>query len=106
LSSHTLRHEEEHAASRPGRSIAQTSCTLAVHDYCPVTMLRFPKLFVSAPLWCHNRLVDGSRWCLCASRWREALEAGKAPPVVLEATDAKALKYVTMEQLREHEFKG
>jgi len=50
--------------------------------------------------------VDGSRWCLCATRWREALEAGKAPPVVLEATEAKALKYVTLEQLREHEFKG
>ncbi len=53
-----------------------------------------------------HRLVEGSRWCLCATRWREALEAGKAPPVVLEATDSKALQYVTLEQLREHEYRG
>jgi hypothetical protein len=47
-------------------------------------------------------LKPGDRWCLCASRWREAKEAGVAPPVVLEATSAAALKIVPLEELREH----
>ena len=46
-------------------------------------------------------LKPGDRWCLCASRWQEAYDAGMAPPVVLEATHKAALQYVSMEALRE-----
>lgn len=45
-------------------------------------------------------LRAGDRWCLCALRWREAFEAGKAPLVDLEATNEAALKFVTLEQLK------
>lgn len=38
-------------------------------------------------------LVDGDRWCVCASRWQEAYDAGSAPPVVLAATHVKALDW-------------
>jgi len=51
-------------------------------------------------------LVPGSRWCLCVLRWREALEAGVAPPVDLEATHASALKFVALEDLKAHAFGG
>ena len=51
-------------------------------------------------------LEPGDRWCLCALRWREALEAGVAPPVVLEATHANALQFVTMAQLEKRRFQG
>lgn len=47
-------------------------------------------------------LKPGDRWCLCAVRWKEALAAGKAPPVILEATHAKALELVSLEQLQLH----
>jgi uncharacterized protein len=47
-------------------------------------------------------LVAGDRWCLCASRWAEALEAGVAPPVRLEATHARALEWVDLADLRHH----
>jgi uncharacterized protein (DUF2237 family) len=47
-------------------------------------------------------LRDGDRWCLCVTRWKEALEAGFAPQVVLEATHISALEFVTLEQLRAH----
>lgn len=49
-------------------------------------------------------LASGDRWCLCATRWAEALAAGVAPPVVLESTHASALKFVTMAQLEKHRF--
>ena len=45
-------------------------------------------------------LKPGDRWCLCASRWKEALDDGMAPPVVLEATHEAALKYVALETLQ------
>ena len=45
-------------------------------------------------------LKAGNVWCLCALRWKEALEAGVAPPVILEATNIKALEYVTLEELK------
>ena len=51
-------------------------------------------------------LVPGDRWCLCASRWQEALEAGVAPPVVLEGTHALALEFSSLESLREYAVEG
>ncbi|MBU0587060.1 MAG: DUF2237 domain-containing protein [Gammaproteobacteria bacterium] len=47
-------------------------------------------------------LRAGDRWCLCALRWQEALEAGVAPPVVLECTHAQALEFVSLAQLQAH----
>ncbi|MBS2013617.1 MAG: DUF2237 domain-containing protein [Deltaproteobacteria bacterium] len=47
-------------------------------------------------------LHAGDRWCLCASRWAEAEAAGVAPPVVLEATHAKAVSIVPRERLEAH----
>lgn len=45
-------------------------------------------------------LEPGDRWCLCVSRWKEALDAGCAPPVVLEATHILALEFVELDQLK------
>lgn len=47
-------------------------------------------------------LRPGDRWCLCALRWKEAYEAGVAPPVVLEATHEIALEWIDLEALKRH----
>lgn len=47
-------------------------------------------------------LVPGDRWCLCASRWKEALDAGVAPPVVLASTHASVLEWVDLDDLNAH----
>ena len=47
-------------------------------------------------------LQPGDRWCLCAARWQEALEAGAAPPVVLESTHISTLEFVDLEDLEAH----
>jgi len=44
----------------------------------------------------------GERWCLCAQRWSEALKAGCAPPVVLEATHISTLEFADLEDLQAH----
>jgi uncharacterized protein (DUF2237 family) len=59
---------------------------------------------LSTPVPAHGfpGLKPGDRWCLCAARWKEALEAGVAPPVVLAATHELALRVVTLDELRAH----
>lgn len=51
-------------------------------------------------------LKPGDRWCLCAARWREAEEAGLAPPVVLEATHEATLAIVPLDRLMVHAVAG
>lgn len=45
-------------------------------------------------------LRAGDRWCLCALRWQEAYEAGKAPQVYLQSTHESALKVLSLEDLK------
>ncbi len=47
-------------------------------------------------------LRPGDRWCVCASRWREAADAGVAPPVILEATHERALEVIALADLEYH----
>ncbi|MFI4975909.1 MAG: DUF2237 family protein [Caulobacterales bacterium] len=47
-------------------------------------------------------LKPGDRWCLCAPRWKEALDAGMAPPVVLEATHEETLAITPLGVLKDH----
>ena len=51
-------------------------------------------------------LKPGDRWCLCASRWVEAFEAGKAPRVVLESTHERTLQFVPLAALQRHAIPG
>jgi hypothetical protein len=50
-------------------------------------------------------LKAGDVWCLCANRWKEALKAGAAPPVILKATNEKALDIISLDDLKLHVVK-
>jgi uncharacterized protein (DUF2237 family) len=47
-------------------------------------------------------LKPGDQWCVCVARWREAFEAGVAPPVVLQATHEETLAVIPLADLRRH----
>ena len=47
-------------------------------------------------------LKPGDRWCICASRWREAFDAGMAPAVVLSATHEETLAIIALADLKRH----
>ncbi|NNE65629.1 MAG: DUF2237 domain-containing protein [Pyrinomonadaceae bacterium] len=47
-------------------------------------------------------LKEGDKWCLCVLRWKEALDAGKAPKVFLESTNIASLQYVSLEDLERY----
>eukprot|EP00741_Cyanophora_paradoxa_P000230 tig00000402_g223.t1 len=71
-------------------------------EFLEFTKARGNDLSTPRPQYRFPGLKPGSRWCLCASRWQEALEAGVAPPVVLAATHEKALEYTRLEDLKKH----
>ena len=47
-------------------------------------------------------LMPGDRWCLCVSRWKQALDAGCAPKVQLTATHMSAIEFVSLQDLQRH----
>ena len=51
-------------------------------------------------------LQAGDGWCLCAERWREALEAGVAPPIVPDATDQALFQYVPQSSIEPHALRS
>ena len=51
-------------------------------------------------------LRPGDRWCVCAARWQEALDANVAPPVILAATHEAATEVVSREALIAHALDG
>ena len=52
------------------------------------------------PAFGFDGLKPGDRWCLCASRWVEARDAGVAPKLVLAATHAAMLEYASLDELQ------
>lgn len=62
-------------------------------------------LITPHPAYGFPGLKAGDKWCLCAARWKEAYDAGVAPPVILEATHEKALEYATLEELKGEKIK-
>ena len=59
-------------------------------------------LSTPAPEYGFPGLKPGDRWCLCASRWREAFDAGMAPAVVLSATHEETLAVIALTDLKRH----
>ncbi len=81
-------------------------CVRVNAEFLAFSSARGNDLVTPQPQYRFAGLQPGDRWCLCANRWREALEAGCAPPVVLESTHASALKFVTIRQLEKHRFQN
>lgn len=77
-------------------------CARMTDEFLRYTFSRGNDLMTPRPEFHFPGLRAGDQWCLCALRWREALEAGKAPPVILEATHERALQYVRLEDLEAH----
>ena len=75
-------------------------CARVTQAFLDFSLARGNDLITPRPEYRFAGLRPNNRWCLCALRWKEAWEAGVAPPVILECTHARALDFVTLEQLQ------
>jgi uncharacterized protein (DUF2237 family) len=81
---------------------SHTVCAVMTEDFLEFSAACGNDLVTPVPEYSFPGLKPGDSWCLCAGRWLEAAEAGKAPEVVLEATHEAALAVVPLELLRQH----
>ena len=77
-------------------------CTRVTEEFLEFSRAQGNDLMTPNPRFEFPGLKPGDQWCLCALRWKEALDAGFAPPVVLRATHKKSLDYVPLEELLRH----
>lgn len=83
-----------------------TVCVKVTDDFLQFSQSVGNDLSTPRPEFAFPGLKEGDQWCLCVLRWREALHAGVAPQVVLEATHESALQHVLIEDLQAHEYFG
>lgn len=85
---------------------AHVVCAEMTAEFLAFTQVQGNDLSTPVPAFQFPGLKPGDRWCLCASRWKEALDAGVAPPVDLTATHASALEYVSLDELKSYALKA
>lgn len=77
-------------------------CAEVTEDFLAFSRATGNDLSTPHPEYGFPGLKPGDRWCVCAPRWKEALDAGHACPVVLESTSEAALQYVSRSILEEY----
>ncbi len=93
-----------HCRDVDGDAGEHTLCAVLTAEFLTYSRDRGNDLITPRPEFDFPGLDPGDRWCLCVGRWLEALEAGVAPPVVLEATDESVLRAADPDDLRAHVF--
>jgi len=79
-----------------------TVCVQATREFLDFSVLDGNDLVTPVPEWGFPGLKPGDRWCVCVTRWKSALDHGRAAPIDLEATHSSALEFVTLEELQAH----
>lgn len=79
-----------------------TVCIVATEEFLAFSKARGNDLSTPMPEYDFPGVQPGQRWCLCAARWVEALQAGMAPQVVLNATNEATLDLIPLEALKRY----
>lgn len=77
-------------------------CAVMTEEFLEFTRKMGNDLSTPSPEFGFPGLRPGDRWCLCVSRWKEALAAGLAPPVLLESTHMSTIEFVSLDELQQH----
>ena len=79
-----------------------TVCAQVTEEFLEFSRSMGNDLTTPIPAFGFQGLRPGDRWCLCAARWQQAFEAGKAPPVILQGTHQQALEHCSLDDLLRH----
>lgn len=77
-------------------------CTEVTEDFLQFSKAVGNDLSTPRPEFEFPGLKPGDRWCVCALRWKEAMDNGVAPPVVLASTHESVLEIISIEDLKRH----
>ncbi|MGB9165572.1 MAG: DUF2237 domain-containing protein [Rhodomicrobium sp.] len=79
---------------------SHTVCVVMTEEFLAFSKAAGNDLSTPVPEYAFPGLKAGDRWCLCAARWQQAFESGRAPRVVLAATHERALEIVALKDLK------
>jgi uncharacterized protein (DUF2237 family) len=77
-------------------------CTEVTEEFLEFSKSRGNDLSTPNPEFGFPGLKPGDRWCVCALRWKEAMDNGYASPVVLASTNESVLEVISLEDLKRH----
>ena len=80
-------------------------CAVMTSEFLEFSLIRGNDLITPRAEYQFPGLKPGDRWCVCALRWVEAVQAGVVAPVVLESTQEKILDHVSLETLVHHQYR-
>ena len=81
---------------------SHTVCAVMTAEFLAYSQAIGNDLSTPRPEFGFAGLKPGDRWCLCAARWQQALDAGKAPRLALQATHERALEDIALADLKRH----
>ena len=84
----------------PGDHGQHTVCVIMTEEFLAFSRAQGNDLSTPLPQYGFPGLKPGDRWCLCVTRWADALEAGRAPQVQLESCHLTALEFVDLDDLK------
>ena len=90
-------YRDGHCSTGPLDEGRHTVCMVATAEFLEFSKAVGNDLSTPIPAYNFPGVKPGDRWCLCATRWIQALQAGKAPQVCLQATHERTLSVVTDE---------
>ena len=79
-----------------------TVCAEMTAEFLHFSQATGNDLSTPQPRFAFPGLRPGDRWCLCVARWLEAVDAGVAPPVILDATNESVLEHTTINTLNQY----
>ena len=106
-------YRDGHCSTGPQDEGRHTVCIEATEAVSRFSAAAGNPLHAPMPQYAFPGVGPGDQWCLCASRWAQAMQAQEAgvaegivPRVHLLATHEKTLQHATLEQLWEHAADG
>ena len=79
-----------------------TVCVEVTESFLAFSKMHGNDLSTPRPEFGFPGLQPGDRWCLCAARWKDALDADMAPKIILTATHEATLEIVDLADLKRY----
>ena len=80
-----------------------TVCSIMTVDFLYYSKSIGNDLSTPIPQYNFKGLREGDHWCLCAGRWKQAYENGKAPKIILQSTNIQTLSVVNLDILKKYD---
>ena len=79
-------------------------CCIMDNNFLNYSKSQGNDLITSMPQYSFPGLKEGDKWCICLDRWKQAMEDGLAPLVILESTNINVLKDISLDELKKYQY--